>query len=408
MKILHSSDWHIGRKLYSKEFEAEHLLFFDWLIETINNQNIDILIVAGDIFDIAYPSNNSLNLYYKTLTRIQATNCKHIIITGGNHDSVSTLNAPKNILEYLNIKVIGGATENIEDEIIEIKNNLNQTELVICAVPFLRDKDIRKSIAGETYTDRMTAFRDGIVDYYEQIAQKVEHFNNQNIPIIATGHLFINDAEMTKDESDLYIGGLQQISYKNFPKIFDYIALGHIHRPQKIGSNENIRYSGSPISLSFSEINQQKSVVLIETKIENNLKNIEIQTIDVPKFRNIVEFKGELIEVINKIENYSNNSQLTTWADIKIIENNYDPSIFRKVETFIETIKNVEVLNYKINFTDSNLESDNLTESTKTLNELSETEIFDKLLEKLISKEKIEQKTNLKNTFNELLNIVNL
>jgi len=401
MKILHTSDWHIGKKLYSKEFENEHLLFFDWLIETINNQNIDVLIIAGDIFDIAYPSNSSLSLYYKTLTRIQTTNCKHIIITGGNHDSVSTLNAPKNILEYLNIKVIGGASENFEDEIIEIKNSDNKIELIICAVPFLRDKDIRKSVAGENYTDRMSAFREGIVDYYERIAQKVEIYKQQNIPIIATGHLFINDTEMSKDEADLYIGGLQQISYKSFPKIFDYIALGHIHRPQRIGGNENIRYSGSPIALSFSEINQQKSVVCI-----NISEKIEIEIIDIPKFRNIVQFSGTLIEIINKIENYVNNTILATWADITILEKNYDPTIFRKAEVFIESVKNVEILNYKIHFSDTTIDADQLG-NTKTLNELSETEIFDKLLDKLLAKDKTEEKQELKNTFNELINIMN-
>lgn len=398
MKILHTSDWHIGRKLYNKEFEEEHQLFFDWLIEKINQEKIDILIVAGDIFDIAYPSNSSLKLYYKTLTRLQSTSCKHIFITGGNHDAVSTLNAPQKILEYLNITVIGGATEKPEDLIFEIKNPEENIELVVCAIPFLRDKDIRKSVAGEIYEDRRKAISDGIAGFYQTISELTLKYSQKNIPVIATGHLFVNDANMSSDEKDLYIGGLQQLSFKKFPQNFDYIALGHIHRPQKIGNLENIRYSGSPISLSFSEINQQKSVVMVETA--NN--KIDIKTVDVPKFRNIIRFKGQFNEIITKIKNYSDENQLKTWAEIVVEEENYNPELIRKFEDFISDIKNIEVLNPKIIFKDNIYSSENMTDNTKSLNEMTEIEIFDNLLENL----QVDNKNELKNTFTELLNYV--
>jgi len=396
MKILHTSDWHIGCKLYNSEFEKEHLLFFDWLIETIISENIDILMIAGDIFDIAYPSNTSLKLYYQILTRLQSTNCKYIFITGGNHDAVSTLNAPKNILEYLNINVIGGVSENIDDEIFKITDADGNLKLIVCAVPFLRDKDVRKSIAGEDFSNRKKAVSDGIVEHYNQIAAKLTEYSNSGIPIIATGHLFINDTNSTSEENENYIGGLQQISYKQFPQIFDYIALGHIHRPQKIGNNDFIRYSGSPIALSFSEINQQKSVVIIEF----SEKKPEIKIINVPKFRNIVKFKGTYNHVVAKIEEYKDDAMLKAWADIIISEPNYDPAIFRQIEKYVESVKNIEILNQRIIFEDRDKTHENITNISKSLNEMSEIEIFNQLIEK----QGIVEKENLQNTFMELMN----
>ncbi len=402
MKILHTSDWHIGCKLYSKDFEEEHNLFFNWLLENINILEIQVLIIAGDIFDIAFPSNNALKLYYSFLTRLQNTTCKNVIIIGGNHDSVSTLNTAKPLLEILNIRVIGGVTENIEDEIIEIKNLHGDTELVVCAVPFLRDKDVRKSVAGENYEDKTAAICEGIIKHYNDIADKITRFKQNNIPVIATGHLFVNDANISEEEHEIYkLGGLQHISYTNFPKTFDYIALGHLHRPQIIGQQDNVRYSGSPIALSFSEIDQQKYVVYIDLANQKT----EIKNIAIPKFRNIVVFKGTLTDVVNKIDNYDKTAMLKTWADICITEKNYDPTIFKQVDNYIDSIKNLDILNYKIIFTDTNLNTDYLSENKKTLAELSENEIFDKILDKL-DYTKTELKTELKNTFNELLTYV--
>lgn len=394
MKILHTSDWHIGVRLYNSDLETEHRLFFDWLIQTLINEKIDILIVAGDIFDVAFPSNSALKLYYQVLTKIQTTSCKNIFITGGNHDSVSTLNAPQNILQYLNIYVIGGATENIDDLIFKINDETGKPEIIICAVPFLRDKDIRKSIAGENFNDRQKAISSGIAEYYNSIAEKVKDFSDSGIPIVATGHFFVNDTDMSSEEKEFYIGGLQQISYKSISTVFDYFALGHIHRPQKIANLENVRYSGSPVSVSFSEINQQKSVVIVDFEG----KKPKINLLEVPKFRNIVKFQGTYNEIISKITDYKDDAPLKAWGDLYFTDI-YEPNYQRKVEKFIETVKNIEILNYRINFIDNNSNEDKLLETTKSLNEMTANEIFDKLLDK----NGVSSKQSLKNTFNELI-----
>ena len=392
MKILHTSDWHIGRKLYNQELEQDLDLFFDWLIKTIKQEKINVLIVAGDIFDLAYPSNSSLEQYYKVLRRLYKTDCKNIIITGGNHDSVSTLNAPKNILKFLNIHIIGGVYENTEEQIIEIKDENNTLELIVCAIPFLRGKDIRQSIAGEEYDERIVAIREGISKYYYNIAEIVKQKYKADIPVIATGHLFVTNVDLPKEEKDLYIGSLQQISSERFPELFNYIALGHIHRPQKV--SEKIRYSGSPIPMSFSEREHKKSVVILEKKSNSFIQKV----LEIPIFRNLVLFKGNFSEVKNKISSYKDTGILPFFADIEIIEEKSNPELKYKAIKYIENL-NIDVVSYKIIFNDNKKNLDTQFYQTTSLKDINVTEIFEKLLfEK--DAENIEE---LKNTFNELM-----
>lgn len=397
MKVLHTSDWHIGRKLYNKDIKEDFSFFFSWLIELINREKIDVLVIAGDIFDLAYPSNESLNQYFDYLKQLHDSYCKKIIITSGNHDSVSTLNAPKNILRHFDIIVVGKSSENIEEQIIEIKNEENKTKLVICAIPYLRDTDIRKSIAGESYEDKALAIKEGIINYYKKFADKVKHYKEKLIPVIATGHFFLTDSKMDDAERELYIGSLQQISSRKFPEIFDYFALGHIHRPQIVGNKKNVRYSGSPLPMSFSERNQQKSVVLIDFS-----KEIKIRTVNIPKCRDIILFKGNFEKVKQKISEYKIPDENKTWAEIEIIEELYNPELKTQAEEFIEEIDNIEILSHKIIFRDKAENIDDLYTEETNLKNFSETDIFDRLLEKTGT----ENKQEIKNTFLELLELI--
>lgn len=393
MKILHSSDWHIGRKLYNKELKNDMALFFDWILETINSEKIDVLIIAGDIFDLAYPSNESLKIYYNFLTQLNNSFCSTVVITGGNHDSKSTLEAPKDILQMMNIVVVGGTRENIEEQIIEVKKN-GKTELVVCAVPYLRDSDIRSSISGESYENRHQKIREGIANYFAKMAEKIKHYKAENIPVIATGHLFVSDSKSySEGERELYVGGLQEMTIANFPQEFDYIALGHIHRSQNV--SDKILYSGTPIPMSFSERNQQKSVVILE----KNDSGFEIEKLAVPKFRNMVLFKGEFLKVKKLMENYEDDGQQKAWAEIEIVEEKYNPDLQSVAEKFISEIENIEIINYKIIFTDKIGTVNQLIESTESLKDISETKIF----ERLLAKTAVENPDELKSTFLELI-----
>jgi len=399
MNVLHTSDWHIGKRLFNKDLEMDHLHFFEWLVKLINDQKIDVLIVAGDIFDLAFPSNSSLQIYYQMLKSISGSYCKHIVITGGNHDSVSTLNAPKEILHFLNIHVLGGATGNIEDEIILVPNQNGDNELVICAVPFLRDRDIRASRSGETHEERAEAIRNGIAEHYHALAEKVKQYKEFGIPVIATAHLFVSDARMEKDESDMYIGGLQQIKSSQFPDVFDYIALGHVHRPQIIGGNERIRYCGSPIRMSFSDRKDDKIVVMIEFCDASEPK---ITKIEVPQKRKLHSLRGNFFDVVQKLDQLTLEASPNDWAEIMIVEEKFDPLMQHKISSLVESIKKPEVLHSRLHFLDAEENRKHLFNSGVSLNDLSVSEVFDKLLERL----NVNDAEPLKNTFDELLHLI--
>jgi len=405
MKIIHTSDWHIGKKLYNIELEEDHKYFFEQLLEIIDNEQIDVLICSGDIFDNAFPSNSSLQLYYETLTRLSKSNLQSIVIVGGNHDSISTLNAPKQILETMNIHVIGGVPKiqnneieenDFEREIIKITNNKRELELIICAVPFLRERDIRKTYSGESFNDKMKLIAEGIENHYKKLSDMVFQYKEQNIPIIATGHLFAAGASNCDSEREIYSGTLQKTSSLIFSQNFDYVALGHIHRPQIISGNKIIRYSGSPIPLSFSEYSDKKIVILIDI-IGGKIS--EIKDIELKKYREYLRFKGTFSEIKSSILDYKNNFKTNAVAEIEILESKTNPSILHEAELFFSKINNrIEVIHFTIQFADKIKGTDELFDTNVSIKDIDDTEVFLKRLEK----EEIEDKEQLFSAYMEL------
>ncbi len=381
MKILHTSDWHIGQRLHGNERYDEHELFFDWLLQTIDSEQVDVLLVCGDIFDVGYPSNRALKTYYRMLTRLAAGRCRHVIITGGNHDFAGTLEAPKEVLKFLDVTVIGGMPEDISEEIIEIRNSSDQLQAVVCAVPFLREHSIRETVAGESYDDRIEAIREGIIRHYENLATFCRQYIDRGIPLIATGHLFMQGAQVSESERDIHIGNQASVNAARMPGSFGYIALGHLHRAQKINDNPPVVYSGSPLPLSFSEQNDHKSVVLINIDGEK----IERQRLSVPRFREIRSFTGTLMEVMKQLEAHIPAGQLTGWYEMHVEEQDYDPLFVRQMEAFAEqfnkTQDNMQIIRQTLNFATDGKDNGAATDETTTLDDVSEMQVFGKLLD---------------------------
>lgn len=297
MKILHTSDWHIGSTLYGRKRYDESERFLQWLVETIKNQSIEALLVAGDIFDTSTPSNTAQELYYRFLNEVSRTTCRHVIVTGGNHDSPSFLDAPKALLKAFNIYVVGSVAEREEAEVLVLNDADNNPEVIVCVIPFLRDRDVRQSSEGESYRDKENRLVEGIISHYQKVYEEACKERNElgkSLPIIGMGHLFIAGSSIykrsgeTNGERDLYVGSLGQVPADRLPP-FDYFALGHLHIPQKVAGSETIRYSGSPMAMNFDEIHQQKSVVIVDIHDQH----VDIRTVPVPAFRQFEQIKGD-------------------------------------------------------------------------------------------------------------------
>ncbi len=316
MKILHTSDWHIGRKLYGRTRYDEFALFLTWLVETIAQENIDVLLVAGDVFDTGTPSNRALRLYYQFLKDVSSTCCRHIIIIGGNHDSPTLLEAPRDLLRFFDIHVIGSAQENIEDEVIVLKNTQDEDELIVCAVPYLRDRDIRTSSAGEDIDDKNKKLLSGIEEHYARVAEIAKNIQQQSAsrpPIIATGHLFAAGGTKVEGDGvrDLYVGSLVYVNSSTFPSCFDYLSLGHLHSSQMVGKNPLHRYSGSPLPMSFGEAEKSKSVLVVE--IEQG--ETSVNTLPVPRFQELKSIRGNLEYILEQITALTHHTN-SVWLEI--------------------------------------------------------------------------------------------
>ena len=273
LTVLHTSDWHLGRRLYGRMRYEEFEAFLTWLQQTISAQQVDVLIVAGDIFDTMTPSNKAQALYYEFLGKVSTLCCQHIVIVAGNHDSPTFLDAPSKVLKFLNVHVIGTACEDLHQEVLLLEDHHGDPLCVIAAVPYLRDRDVRGSKAGESADSKDANVIAGIRAHYDEVAsiakarqQQLIDTYKRHIPIIATGHLFAAGSKTTEDDGvrDLYVGNLGKISAEMFDDCFDYVALGHLHVPQRVGGCEHIRYSGSPIAMGFGEARQQKQVLLVQ------------------------------------------------------------------------------------------------------------------------------------------------
>ena len=302
MKVLHTSDWHIGRTLYGRKRYEEFGAFLTWLADTIQQNEIDALLVAGDIFDTSAPSNRAQELYYRFLCRVAASCCRHVVVVAGNHDSPSFLNAPKELLKALDVHVVGSSTESPEDEVLVLRNDQDTPELIVCAVPYLRDRDIRVAEAGESVEDKERKLIDGIRTHYATVAALAEQKREElgaNIPIVGTGHLFTAGGQTVDGDGvrELYVGSLAHVTAGIFPACFNYLALGHLHVPQKVNGSETIRYSGSPLPMGFGEAKQQKSVC----QVEFHSTAASVQLIDVPVFQKLERVKGDWEGISSRI-----------------------------------------------------------------------------------------------------------
>ena len=310
--------------MHGQELASEQEAVLSEILAIVRERRIDALVHAGDVFDSANPPASALKLYYSFLARLVQTGCGVAIITGGNHDSPAALNAPKSLLEAINIRVVGGATEDIHDEIIPIRNAAGETLGYCAAAPFLRDKDLRYSVPGETESERSRRIVEGIRLHYERLAQaaaeQMKRDNNEGLPLFATGHLFAQGG-VTGDadaKERIHVGNLGQIGADAFPDAFSYVALGHLHRPQIVGKREHIRYAGSPVALDFSERDDAKQILLAEWRDGASTPLIESLSLQSP--RRLARFSGTDEEIEQALHSFDAGVRpLATFAEICLV-----------------------------------------------------------------------------------------
>ena len=321
MRILHTSDWHLGRTLYGRQRYDEFAAFLDWLAALIEREGVTALLVAGDVFDTSTPTHRAQELYYRFLCRVARSPWRHLVVVAGNHDSPTFLEAPKELLRALDVHVIGSAAEDPADEVLVLRDPAGAPELIVCAVPYLRDRDIRRVEAGEDGADKELKLIAGIRDHYASVIALAEARRAElgaEIPLVAMGHLFTAGGQTLEGDGvrELYVGSLAHVSPGIFPDSVDYLALGHLHVPQRVGGAETRRYSGSPLPMGFGEARQEKSLCLVEwDKGNGDRPGCRVRLIPIPVFQPLERIQGDWDRLAKRLKELVA-ARSPTWIEV--------------------------------------------------------------------------------------------
>jgi exonuclease SbcD len=396
MKILHTADWHLGKKLHKHSLHSDFNLFIDWLCDCITDNKVEVLLVSGDVFDLANPSSEARQQYFRALMKLKRLDCK-IILTGGNHDSPLMLNAPQEVLRELDIHIIGGLPENISDCIIPIKNKENKIELLVAALPYLRDPDLRTASEANSYEDRIDALRKGIQRTFLATAEICKN-RYPGVPAIAMGHLFAAGAETSESERDIQIGNQAAFNALQFGDYFRYIALGHIHKPQRVNAATPTYYSGSPIALSFSERTNKNRILLLDTDM-----GWVPQSIEIPIFRKLLKITGDLEKLRRKLLELEPRSGLDFLIEIELKQENYDINKIYELDQLVDTfhVEGYEIVKHRASFENKISGSGELYEQKQQLEDLQPLDVFQKLIDR--QEEAEDTREELMSAFNEIL-----
>ncbi|WP_213994014.1 exonuclease subunit SbcD [Sodalis sp. dw_96] len=329
MRIIHTSDWHLGQAFFTKTRAHEHQSFLRWLVAQVELHQVDAVVVAGDIFDTGTPPSYARELFNRFVVELQPTGCE-LIVLAGNHDAVATLNESRGLLACLNTRVIAGG--DAEQPVFSLHERNGKPGAILCAIPFLRPRDMLVSRAGESGDDKQRSLMDAIAGHYRDLYQRAVALRDTlptPVPIIATGHLTAVGASTSDSVRDIYIGSLDAFPAHLFPPA-DYIALGHIHRPQSVGGQPNILYCGSPIALSFDETGQPKQVNMVDFQPD---QTAVVTPLTVPEVQPLRLIRGNLAEIETQLLAFRDyRGETTVWLDIEVTTDAWLNDVQRQIQ----------------------------------------------------------------------------
>ena len=339
MKILHTADWHIGQLFHEYDRTYEHQKFLDWLLDTIKHEQVDVLLISGDVFDISNPAAASVKMFYTFLNQAVKVNPEiHIIITAGNHDSASRLESPKPLLESSRIHIVGLVEKNAENEIdyekliIPIEDSTGVIKAWCMAIPFLRMGDY------PAIADCANPYTEGVAALYQAAYEYVLNKKQDGQVIIAMGHLHTQQAEVDDlDKTDRPImGGVECIASTAFHEDIAYVALGHIHKAQKIGGKESVRYSGSPLPMSFSELNYKHQVIVFELTdgVIRNIQSIEVPlSVELERVPSTHSILTEVLSALIQLPEADAHAKALPYLEVRVLLDGPEPGLRHKIQT---------------------------------------------------------------------------
>lgn len=322
MRLLHTSDWHLGQHFMGKTRQAEHQALIGWLLEQVEARQVDAVLIAGDLFDTGTPPSYARELYNQLVVSLHALRVP-LLLLAGNHDSVATLNESRELLARLGATVITTAGADPASQLVLLPGRDGNPGCLVGAVPFIRPRDLLQSQAGQSGEDKQRSLQSAIQAHYAAVhaalverQQELETSLGRRLPLVLTGHLTTVGASASESVREIYVGALEAFPTSAFPPA-DYIALGHIHRPQKVGGLEHIRYSGSPLPLSFDEAGQQKEMLLVDLEAGGLAA---VTPLLVPRFQGLAAIRGSLDSLAGPIGTAAalGSPERPTWLEVTV------------------------------------------------------------------------------------------
>jgi exonuclease SbcD len=266
MRLLHTADWHLGHGLHDHPRTHEHRAFLAWLLGVLARERVDALLIAGDVFDVANPPTAALWDWYGFLAQAQAARPGlQIVVVGGNHDSPARLDVTNALLPSA-VRVVGGlprrpdGTPDLDRLLVPLGGDPERPDAWCLAVPFLRPSDL-PTVDGAGKDPLI----EGVRALYRDVVEAAKARRSNGQPIIAMGHCYMTGTALSELSERRILGGNQHaLPVDLFADDLAYVALGHLHLAQTVGGHEHVRYSGSPIPLSFAEIGYRHQVSLVD------------------------------------------------------------------------------------------------------------------------------------------------
>jgi exonuclease SbcD len=340
---------------------------------------VDAVLIAGDVFDTGAPPSYARELYSQLVVRLHSAGVA-LLLLGGNHDSVATLGESSALLTRLNATVVAAVAEPADQLVVlPLRGGQGEAGCIVCAVPFIRPRDVLQSQAGQSAEEKQQSLQAAIQAHYQSVhaaalARQAELTQTlcRKLPLLATGHLTTVGASSNESVREIYVGSLEAFPTAAFPPV-DYVALGHIHKPQKVGGLEHIRYCGSPIALGFDEARQQKEVLLVDLGADGL---VAVTAVPVPRFQPLVSVSGNLLALAGAIGAAAaehGSPEQAVWLEVTVEEDDYLADLPARIEAMTQGLP-VEVL--RVRRLRGTAAASLVGELSETLDELSPDDVF--------------------------------
>lgn len=283
----------------------------DWFCREMELRKPDVLVISGDIFDHGLPPHEIQQLYYESMIKLVKSADLQVILTAGNHDSVSFFEASRKMLEALGIKVFSKLEEDLADHICPIYTKSGELKGQVFAIPYLRERELRRSFESESADQQRKSLLEGIKDVYQYQGGSSE------VTQIAMGHFFCHGSSLGDTERELYLGEMEAVPQNVLGSHWDYVALGHLHRAQGLGEQKKIWYSGTPIPLSFKEATRPQ--YFLEVEFDEDRK-AHVEKVTIPRFRPIETLRLHPDELESTLKALDCEGELKAWIELVLLE----------------------------------------------------------------------------------------